>query len=529
MGFKMKNIVVLMLTALIFTSCNKSDNKKENITDNTGNKDNISVIDNKSVTVNDNSSIIDNLSVIDTKSAIENKSVSDTVKLADKTKNIEKKAEPLNKIDLDALLSNYYDTKALSEIKKVYDNDSYKALSIALKYGYLDIADALVTDVEADDYLKSVIIDNLVLGNDINKLQTFLDKHNIKLTDNNSALPHAYIYSENRFLAYKMAEYLLKNGADPNTVMQIDRVHSGEDWKEGIALFNVWNKASFDLLYKYNVDLNAVELISDAFCGTFVLRQMLNGYMETTKSLLMLGANPYSPNQELEGKYIQNDYCINYDSFSLYTYLEQHEYYYNRLDDEEENIYRSMVKKYSNRFLSKDEDSLIPSSSERYKKLLNIFSSEVVKNKISNRVISIQEKMIDNQTGEVRYLISEEYVKVPYITELLSNHYKLLQEGSINEYDFSHISYIYKVINSGADMDTPDNLGKTGLDYLVAGVELMPYSDTVNYASAYIYREGQNKKNAVNNIMAAVKKAGLTQGDNEFTKYVYRMYEKFNK
>lgn len=518
----MKNIVVLLLTALIFTSCNKSDNQKENITDNTGNKDNISVIDNKSVTVNYNSSIIE-------ASVIDNKTVSDTVKLADKTQNIEKKAVPLNKIDLDALLSNYYDTKALSDIKKLYDNDSYKALATALQYGYLDIADALVKDVEADDYLKSVIIDNLVLGNDINKLQTFLDKHNIKLTDNNSALPHAYIYSENRFLAYKMAEYLLENGADPNAVMQIDRVHSGEDWKMGIALFRVWNKASFDLLYKYNVDLNAVELITDAFCGTFVLRQMLDGNMENVKSLLKLGANPYLPSYEFEWKYPQNYYCNNYDSLSLYTYLEQDEDYFNRLDDYDKQLYRSMVKKYSNRFLSQDEDSLIPSSSERYKKFLNIFSPEVVKNKISNRVISVQEEIIDNKTGEVRYEISNEYVKVPYITELLSNHYKILQEGSVKEYDFSHVSYIYQVINSGVDMESPDNLGKTGLDYLVAGVELMPYSDTVNYASSYIYRDGQDKKEAVNNLMTAVKKAGFRENDNEFTKYVYRMYEKFNK
>ena len=524
----MKNIVVVVLTVLIFTSCTKSDNKKGNIIDNTGNKDNVSSINNK--TVNDNLSVIDNKSAADTKLVIETTQVADTVEQSDKVQNVEKKAVPLNKIDLDALSSNYYNTNALSDIKKVYDNDLYKALSTALQYGYLDIADALVKNVEADDYLKSVIIDNLVLGNDINKLQTFLDKHNIKLTDNNSAIPQAYIYSNNRFLSYKMAEYLLANGADPNAVMQIDMVHSGEDWKMSIALFSVWNQASFDLLYKYNVDLNAVELITDNFfCGTFVLKQLLDGNMENVKSLLKLGANPYLPSYEVEYKYIQNDYCNNYDFLSLYTYLEQDENYFNRLDEYDKQLYRNMVKTYSKRFLSQNEDSLIPSSSERYKKFLNIFSPEDVKNKISNRVISIQEEIIDNKTGDVRYEISKEYVKVPYITELLSNHYKILQEGSVNEYDFSHVSYIYQVINSGVDMESPDNLGKTGLDYLVAGVELMPYSDLIDYASAYIYRDGHDKKTAVNNLMAAVKRAGLQQDDNYFTKYIYKMYDRFNQ
>ena len=51
----------------------------------------------------------------------------------------------------------------------------------------------------------------------------------------------------------------------------------------------------------------------------------------------------------------------------------------------------------------------------------------------------------------------------------------------------------------------------------------------INYASAYIYRNGQNKKEAVNNLMALLQKAGLHAKDSHYTKYIHKMYEKYNK
>ena len=81
-------------------------------------------------------------------------------------------------------------------------------------------------------------------------------------------------------------------------------------------------------------------------------------------------------------------------------------------------------------------------------------------------------------------------------------------------------------------MEAVDTRGKNALDYIVSElkeISYIPYRDMISYASAYIYRDGQDNKTAVNNLMAAVKRAGLQQDDNYFTKYIYKMYDRFNQ
>lgn len=430
---------------------------------------------------------------------------------------------PLNKVDLEKFLSKYYKTQALQDIQQVYNNnhDSYLALSLLLENGYLDIADEFLKGIKPNNYLTSVIINNLALSGRIENLK-FLDKYNLKITDNNSAVASVYIYDNNKFLAYKMAEYLLENGADP---------HSFAD-DIGTALAGVWNKKSFDLLYKYNIDLDVVMPVTDRFCGTRLAALAYNNDFALAKYLLQKGANPFAPNDNYK-EYAVSPYCKSYDVTASINDIYSDVDYFGTFPESEINEYKKAVIKYSYKYLINDNivnhdfkslfdaEYLFPQTIEEY---INAFDYHNLDNIDIN---SLQYTYTEKNGNYIEFI-------APYISALLLNkhEYANVMDTDTDELESLSKAYIYSIINLGADMEAVDTRGKNALDYIISELKEMsyiPYGDMISYASAYIYRDGQDKKTAVNNLMAAVKRAGLKEDDNYFTKYVYKMYDRFNQ
>lgn len=437
---------------------------------------------------------------------------------------IKEEVIPLNKVDLDKFLSKHYKTQELQHIQYVYNNnhDSYLALSLLLKNGYLDIADEFLKGIKPNNYLTSVIINNLALSGRIENLK-FLDKYNLKITDNNSAVANVYIYDNNKFLAYKMAEYLLENGADTNSFADI-----------GTALAGVWNKESFDLLYKYNIDLDIVILVTDRFCGTCLSALAYNHDFALAKYLLQKGANPFAPNDNYK-EYAVSPYCKIHDVTASINDIYSDADYFGEFPEREINEYKRAVIKYSYKYLINDNKV-----NHDFKSLFEAGRADLFPQTIEEYINAFDYHNLDNiDINSMQYTYTEKngnYIEIiaPYISALLLDKH---EDSNVMDTDTDELkslskAYIYSIINLGADMEAVDTRGKNALDYIVSElkeISYIPYSDMISYASAYIYRDGQDKKTAVNNLMAAVKRAGLQQDDNYFTKYVYKMYDRFNQ
>lgn len=424
----------------------------------------------------------------------------------------------LNDIDLEKLLANHYNTDVIQLIQKYYEqNHSYTALALSLEYSYLDIADELLKGIKPNNYLKSVIIDNLALSGNINNFK-FLDKYNIKITDNSSVPANLFYMPSNKYLSYKMAEYLLENGVD---------VNSNNGFRT--ALSGAWNKQTIDLFLKYNADLDTVVLVTDKYCGTVVASFASQRKMNAAKYLLQKGANPFAPNDEAKEYRIVPD-CVYYGDYaSLDSLLGENEFV--ELADNEINEIKKAIKEYSTQFISDGSNN---SSSKQLslldkEKLFPYTVQEFVE--AINQIAYVDIDAVQN----VEVLVNGQHTSIdtPYVSALLMKIYNSdnLKEDYVDPDEHVSIaqSYRYSVINSGADMEKVDEAGKNGLDYIISESKNMTEEEMINYASAYIYRNGQNKKEAVNNLMASLQKAGLQEKDSHYTKYIHKMYEKYNK
>lgn len=534
----MKKIIILIIFLFALSACKDDKTIKTSTEENISSQKTASVKDNNTDNLKDNHTdvAVDN----HTKSSIDSNIDNSTDTNADNSaednfsndsyavdntsdnqiaqENTNETLIPLNNIDLEKLLSNHYNTDIIQLIQRYYKkNLSYRALALSLEYSYLDIADELLKGIKPNNYLKSVIIDNLALSGNINNFK-FLDKYNIKITDNSSSLANLFYMTNNKYLSYKMAEYLLENGVD---------VNGNNGYETGLR--GAWNKQTIDLFLKYNADLDTVALVTDRYCGTVVAALASQRKMNAAKYLLQKGANPFAPNDEArEYRIVPN--CVHHGDFaSLDSLLGENEFV--ELADNEINEIKKAIKEYSTQFIYDGSNS---SSSKQLslldkEKLFPYTVQEFVE--AINQITYIDIDAVQN----VEVLVDGQHTSIdtPYISALLMKIYNSdnLKEDYVDPDEHVSIaqSYRYSVINSGADMEKIDEAGKNGLDYIISESKNMTEEEMINYASAYIYRNGQNKKEAVNNLMASLQKAGLQEKDSHYTKYIYKMYEKYNK
>ena len=512
----MRNMIMLMLLLFIITACNKNEKQNEKISDTSPKEQVEQTIDNVTDNVTDNG--VDNNNTT-TDNNIQEKQLPEIQYLYNTTIEMPDELVPLNKVDIDQLLSKYYETDTIKLMRKSYEADqSYKVLEDALVYGYFDIADELLKGVMLDAYLKNLIIGSVAKSGKIENMK-YLKKYNISVSEDlNDSVIQVYKYGRNEFLAYNMAEYLLQNKADPNV---------SDDTQT--ALYYTWNKASLDLLLKYGADIDFIGNLGDEKCGSYLLETALRGQQAKVDYLLSLGANPFAPVAWDKTKYKSAAICRDIPKENIGSL-------YNLADDNmdlgdiyiDKNLvseYKESIKTYSKKYIVDayavaDEYSLYqPFRQEETASLTDYMAQFETGDSEKNCALLSNVNMLSRNLN-----LYYDNKKMPYI-------YALLKHREVNKYYIhraSNEAYLFVLISNGFNMgeNTKDT---NALDYVFSQLSKSDYNDTINYVSAYIYRQPQGKKEAVNKLMAAVKKVGITPEHSYTAEYIYKMYEKYNK
>ncbi len=506
----MKNIITILLLLFIFTACNKKEEKeKENVIDN------LSKGQAEQTIVTDN--ITENAADNKTKDFVKEKELP-KITYIDKTVVLED-IIPLNNADLEPLLSKHYSTDKIRYIGDIYQEDKYNALKLSLQYGYLDIADELLKGVKLNEYLKSFIIENLAVGGNIENMK-FLEKYNITLNDANESVFKVYRDSSNKFLAYKMAEYLLEQGAD---------VNASDGYTTTLSY--AWNKASLDLLIKHNADLDVIVYSGSINkCGTYLVHAAKDKLIWQVNYLLDLGVNPFAPVDWYKNEYMRVFVCKvmpEEENLSLYKSLSEAFYLYDENEDLKD-MYNKSIYKYSPEYFMDYMVNEDKATNEYFG--TDMYDNEYLFDYIDSFYLS-DDNLENNDLIYNANAIKKEFKiytniprKKPYLQSLL--------QQRVNDGDYIHIqsasAYISLLINNGINIgeNTKDN---NMLYYILQNSDdFLPY-ELINYISSYIYKEGQDKKEAVKNIMTAAQKAGIKQDDGKLGEYIYRMYAKYNK
>lgn len=515
----MKHIITLILLLFIITACTKNEKQNEKISDTQPKEQVEKAVDNITDNVTDN--ITDNTKENVTENIIEKKQLPEIEYIYKTTVEMPDALVPLNKVDIDQLLSKHYETDTIKLMRKSYEADqSYKVLEDALVYGYFDIADELLKGVTLDAYLKNLIIGSVAKSGKIENMK-YLEKYNISVSEDlNDSVIQVYKYGRNEFLAYNMVEYLLQNKADPNIP---------DDANTALSL--AWNKASFDLLLKYGADVDFIVYLGDGICGSYLLDTAVKGEKAKVDYLLSLDANPFAPVAWDKTKYASVTLCRDIPKenigslYNLADNIDLGDIYFDKNMTSE---YRESIKTYSKKYMVDAYANIAETDMSEAPFWVHGENAETADDYMAQFEVS---DFFKNE-----YLISNAYIlsknlmlypnnkKTPYL-------YTLLNSRIANK-DHIHISsavaYISVLISNGFNMgeDTKDT---NVLDYIFSQFSQLDYNDTINYVSSYIYREGQDKKEAVNKLMAAVKKVGITPEHSYTAEYIYKMYEKYNK
>lgn len=511
----MRNIITLIFLLFIITACTKKEEQKETVNDNLSKEQTEKQVDNVyNITDNISDNITDNITQV--------KKLPEIEYVYKNTIDMAEEAVPLNKVDIEQLLSKYYQTDVIKKMRQLYEKDQYKVLELALEYGYFDIADELLKGVTLDVYLKNLIIGNTAKSGKIDNMK-YLEKYNISINnDLNDAVMQVYKFGINKFLAYNMAEYLLHNGADPNVS---DGLNS--------PLTYTWNKASLDLLLKYGADIEFIGYLGNDICGTYLLESALKGEKDKVDYLLSLDANPFSPAAWYKNKYTKAMKCYdvpNENIGSLYK-LSIGDIKLDKINFDKDliNEYAESIKTYSKMYIvdvyaniARDNVSEIPFSKQG-----DIVSAADYTAQFEPGNIVKNNNMISN-IGMLSkdFHLYDGNKKIPYIYFLLK--YKLDDDIYYdNDYD-SYITYIYLLISNGFSMENEnvnviDDIFSTMLYYMTDDKERM------NFVSSYIYGAGQNKKEAVKKLKDAFDKSGRHVGGDISAQYLYKMYDKYNK
>lgn len=510
----MRNMIMLMLLLFIITACNKNEKQNEKISDTSPKEQVEQTIDN----VTDNG--VDN-NTTTTDNNIQKKQLPEIEYIYKTTVEMPDALVPLNKVDIDQLLSKHYETDTIKLMRESYEADqSYKVLEDALVYGYFDIADELLKGVTLDAYLKNLIIGSVAKSGKIENMK-YLEKYNISISEDlNDSVIQVYKYGRNEFLAYNMAEYLLQNKADPNIPDDANT-----------ALSFAWNKASFDLLLKYGADVDFIVYLGDGICGSYLLDTAVKGEKAKVDYLLSLDANPFAPVAWDKTKYASVTLCRDIPKenigslYNLADNIDLGDIYINKNLVSE---YKESIKTYSKKYMV-----------DAYANIAETDISEAPFWVHGENAESADDYMAQFEVSDFfknEYLISNAYIlsknlmlypnnkKTPYLYTLLNSRIANKDHIHIN----SAVAYISVLISNGFNMgeNTKDT---NALDYIFSQFSQLDFNDTINYVSSYIYREGNDKKEAVNNLMAAVKKVGITPEHSYTAEYIYKMYEKYNK
>lgn len=500
-----------MLLLFIITSCNKNEKQNEKISDTLPKEQVEKAVDN----ITDN--VTDNMTASITENSIQEKQLPEIQYLYNTTIEMPDELVPLNKVDIDQLLSKHYETDVIKLMRKSYEADqSYKVLEDALVYGYFDIADELLKGVTLDAYLKNLIIGSVAKSGKIENMK-YLEKYNISVSEDlNDSVIQVYKYGGNKFLAYNMAEYLLQNKADPNVA---------DDTQT--ALYYTWNKASLDLLLKYGADVDFIGYLGDERCGSYLLETALRGHKAKVDYLLSLDANPFAPAVWDKTKYKSAAICRDIPKEnigSLYNLafdnMDLGDIYIDKILMIE---YKESIINYSKKYMvdacaiAEEYGSYQPFRLEEMISLTDYMAQFEVGDFFKNEILISD----INKLSKNLYLYYNNK-KLPYIYALLTN----INFDYIN-YD-SYKAYLFLLISNGFNMgeDTKDT---NVLDDIFSPQHEFSRDEEINFISAYIYRKGQDKKEAVNKLMAEAKKIGITPEHNYTADYIYRMYEKYNK
>lgn len=511
-SINMKNIITLLLLLFIITACTKKEEQKETANNNSSKEQTAKPVNNVyNISDNITDNISDNITQV--------KKFPEIEYIYKTTIDMSEKAVPLNKVDIEQLLSKYYQTDVIKKMRQLYETDPYKVLELSLEYGYFDIADELLKGVTLDVYLKNLIIGNTAKSGKIDNMK-YLEKYNISINnDLNDAVMQVYKFGTNKFLAYKMVEYLLHNGADPNASDGLNT-----------PLTYTWNKASLDLLLKYGADIEFIGYLGNNICGTYLLESALKGEKDKVDYLLSLDANPFLPAAWYKNKYTKAMKCYdvpNENIGSLYK-LSVSDMELDKIDFDKNLIseYAESIKKYSKMYIidvyanaAGDNLSDIPFSKQG-----NIVSAvdyteqfvpgDIVKNNnmLSNIVMLSKDfHLYDNNK------------KVPYIYFLIK--YDIDNTKYIH-YP-SYRAYISLLISNGFSME---NENVNVLDYIFSTIYYrIEEDDYINFVSSYIYGAGQDKKDALKKLKDAFDKTGRLVEENGVAQYIYRMYDKYHK